>query len=371
MPVSIYLLNAFDSSDVAGAKELKKHLTPLSRTERISFRFRDPLDTDANDRELIAAADMILLLVSPDLYDQCFDLTKHAMEQLTTRKARVIPVLFRSLQADDIMFKELRPLPDSPIALRRDKDDAWVQVVTGIRRVVEALEKEKEKATPPLQQPATVRQAALAAASPQVAAPVGQLSRGQVKLLFLGANPTNTTRMSLGTEVSSIERRLQMGALRDRFDMQSDWAVTAGDLTQILLRRQPTIVHFSGHGTATGQLILEDDQHKAAPVPAAALTSLFRIFAAKGVLVVVLNACHSADQAKAIHQYVPCVVGISDTIPDHSAQAFSAGFYTGLVHGENIQTAFELGCVQIDLLGASGSERPVLYCRDPQAMRLV
>ena len=42
---------------------------------------------------------------------------------------------------------------------------------------------------------------------------------------------------------------------------------------------------------------------------------------------VVLNACHSHEQAKAIVQEIDFVVGMADSIGDEAARVFAAAFY--------------------------------------------
>jgi hypothetical protein len=62
-----------------------------------------------------------------------------------------------------------------------------------------------------------------------------------IKLLFLAANPTDTDRLRLDEES------------RDQFELKTHWAVRADDLQELLMRYQPDIVHFSGHGNPVAQ----------------------------------------------------------------------------------------------------------------------
>ena len=63
----------------------------------------------------------------------------------------------------------------------------------------------------------------------------------------------------------------------------------------------------------------------------------------------VLNACYSEPQAKAISRYIKYVIGMKQTIGDQAAIAFAVGFYQALGAGRRIEEAYELGCVQIRL----------------------
>lgn len=181
-------------------------------------------------------------------------------------------------------------------------------------------------------------------------------------ILFLAANPRATTPLQLGEEVRTIDERLQAAAYRDQFELEQHWAVRPTDLSGLLLRHRPPIVHFSGHGTQSGQILLESEGGQADAVPVDALRGLFAEF--KGtVQLVVLNACWSQSQAEALIQSVDCVVGMSRAIGDVDARRFAGGFYRALAFGEDVQTAFNLGCNEIDLAKLPGGDTPHLLTR--------
>ena len=52
-----------------------------------------------------------------------------------------------------------------------------------------------------------------------------------------------------------------------------------------------------------------------------------------------------------IAEHIDCVVGMTTSVKDTSAIAFAGAFYQALGFGESVQTAFDLGCNQIDMLG--------------------
>lgn len=184
----------------------------------------------------------------------------------------------------------------------------------------------------------------------------------QLKILFLGAAPTDQVRLALNQEVREIESKLRESHHGPGIELVQAWAVRAKDLQAILLRHKPQIVHFSGHGVGTGELLMEDDQGAACPVPVDALQALFAILG-KGIGCVVLNACYSQSQADAIRAHVPCVIGMRKAITDQAAIAFSSSFYLALGHGQSVAESFELGRVQIKLAGNSGDDAPVLSCQ--------
>jgi hypothetical protein len=183
-----------------------------------------------------------------------------------------------------------------------------------------------------------------------------------VTILLWAANPVDTAPLQLGDEVRTIEERLRGSDLRDRFVLEQQWAVRPGDLAEGLLRYTPQIVHFSGHGNASGSLVMRADDGSSQPVSTTALADLFAI-AADSVRCVVFNACYSQAQAEAVAQHVACVVGTSRAIEDDAAVRFAAGFYGALGYGRSVATAFDLGCNEIDLASIAGADIPQLISR--------
>ena len=162
-----------------------------------------------------------------------------------------------------------------------------------------------------------------------------------MKILFLAANPLSTTRLKLDEEVREIEQGLESSKLREEFELVQKWAVRSRDIRRALLRENPDIVHFSGHGKGQAGLVIVDEGEHAKPATGEALAGLFSLF--PNIKCVLLNACYAEAQAQAIVQKIDYVIGMRDTILDDAAIAFTTGFYDGLGYGRNIEDAFELG----------------------------
>jgi hypothetical protein len=190
-------------------------------------------------------------------------------------------------------------------------------------------------------------------------APDPSTTPGTATILFWAANPVDTEPLQLGNEVRTIEERLRASELRDRFVLEQQWAVRPGDLSDGLLRYAPQIVHFSGHGNPSGDLVLQADDGSSLPVTIAALADLFAL-AGDSVRCVVFNACYSQAQAEAVAEHVDCVVGTSRAIEDEAAVRFAAGFYRALGYGRDVSTAFGLGRNEIDLASVAGADIPQL-----------
>ena len=193
-----------------------------------------------------------------------------------------------------------------------------------------------------------------------------------IRILFLAANPKDTQSLRLDEEIRSIDSSFRQAEFRDLFDIKQHWALRVTDLQGHLLRHQPDIVHFSGHGSPLSEIILEDNTGKSHPVPPRALSQVFSVLK-DNVRCVVLNACYSERQAQAIAQYIDCVVGMSKSIGDNAAISFASAFYQALGYGRNIKTAFELGCAQIDLENLNEQDTPKLLAinSNPAAITFV
>jgi hypothetical protein len=190
-----------------------------------------------------------------------------------------------------------------------------------------------------------------------------------IKILFLASNPIDTAQLRLDEEVRAIDERLRRSNYRDNFQLEQHWAVRIDDIQECILRHNPNIVHFVGHGNRSGEIILLDNQGNGKSVSVQALSDLFETLK-DNIKCVVLNACYSEKQALAIAQHIDCVVGMSTPISDQSAISFSSSFYQALGYGKNIKTAFDLGCSQIALTGLGESSTPKLIAlnQDPEKM---
>lgn len=186
--------------------------------------------------------------------------------------------------------------------------------------------------------------------------------KSTIKILFLASNPKDTDTLDLDKEIQGIQEVLSEAKFKDKFDIKQQWATRTDDLQKLLLRYEPHIVHFCGHGSEdTHQMILENENGMSHPVSRQALEQLFALLK-RNIRCVVLNACQSHEQAQAIANHIDCVVGMSKEIGDEAAIKFAAAFYTALGEGENIQTAFNLGCNKIHLDNLNEQDIPQLLC---------
>ena len=180
-------------------------------------------------------------------------------------------------------------------------------------------------------------------------------------ILFLAANPVETSRVALDREARAIQVELERCGARERFEFVTRWAAEPLDLLRELRRLKPTVVHFSGHGGQCG-LYFQGVDGRSHVVSVKALEETFSAIGGS-VRLVVLNACYSEVHAEALLSHVDCVVGMGGAIPDDSARSFAIGFYGGLGERESVLAAYKQGCAAISLDDLPGSNLPQLRLR--------
>ncbi len=178
----------------------------------------------------------------------------------------------------------------------------------------------------------------------------------KITILFMGANPSDTTRLNLAKEERTIDEYLRRSEFGSRFQIHQAWAVRVNDIQDALMRYKPDIVHFSGHGSGAGEILVETDSGAVHAIQPQALEALFGIAGInRNIKCVVLNACFSLIQAEAIKNQIDSVIGMETSIADEAAIWFASSFYQALGYGKDISTAFDLGKSAIQLNQKPGS----------------
>jgi hypothetical protein len=195
---------------------------------------------------------------------------------------------------------------------------------------------------------------------------------GKIKILFLAANPAFTPPLKIDEEIRAINQKIRAAEYRDSIELVSAWAVRPDDLQQILLEHKPHIVHFSGHGESTGELILLDKDGNPKPVKPEAIQALFTVLK-DNIRIVFFNACYTEKQARAINEVIDCVIGMNTYISDQAATVFAASFYRALGFGRSVKEAFDLGKTALVLEGISEENTPILLTKagiDPSKIHI-
>ena len=172
----------------------------------------------------------------------------------------------------------------------------------------------------------------------------GGVNSNMRTILFLSANPKDSEQLRLGEELRKIKDSLAMTIGRDHFDLQIEPAVQINTITGAMQKQKPEIVHFAGHGTGADGILVENEAGESVPFPTNGLDLLFKRF--KNIVqCVVLNACHSKAQARAISKHGIYVIGMNKAVEDKSALDFARGFYQSIGEGNDFEFAFDMAIV--------------------------
>ena len=144
----VRLFYSYSHRDEKFRERLEVHLAALRRQELIA-EWHDHRITAGREwkneiDDNLDAADVILLLVSPDFlasdyaYNKEF---KRALERHKSGKARIVPIILRYSDWQETPIGELQALPPEgrPIAGRGDR--AWMEVTKGLRQVIKEVQR--------------------------------------------------------------------------------------------------------------------------------------------------------------------------------------------------------------------------------------
>ncbi len=126
-------------------EQLLRHLSVLRRKGKIAawddHQILPGEEWDDAIRNQLTHADIILMLVSSDFLatDYIWDVEiKTAMDRHDQKTAQVIPIVLRPCSWEDTPFGKLNGLPSKakPVSSYADRDQAWLEVVKGIERLL-------------------------------------------------------------------------------------------------------------------------------------------------------------------------------------------------------------------------------------------
>lgn len=139
---------SYSHRDEALRDELQTHLTALQRQGLVETwhdrQIRAGQEWQRQISEHLEAADIILLLVSPDFIasDYCYGVELgRAVERHKLRDARVIPVILRPCDWQDLPFGRIQATPTDgkPVTQFPDLDTAFLEVTRAIKKAAQEL----------------------------------------------------------------------------------------------------------------------------------------------------------------------------------------------------------------------------------------
>ena len=182
-------------------------------------------------------------------------------------------------------------------------------------------------------------------------------------VLFLAADPfSEETKLELEKEYKAVYNALAGAQHGDAFPIGYYPDPATFDFIRLLLDSRPAILHFSGHGSPHDELIFVSEDGEAQAASTDALRTVFGALDEPARLVV-LNACYSESQAKAITETVDFAIGMSSEITDEAAIVFSTEFYRALGENSSVAAAHGLGLAVLKMEQIPEAHIPRLICR--------
>lgn len=189
----------------------------------------------------------------------------------------------------------------------------------------------------------------------------------KINILFLGANPditlsdgTEQSKLKLDKEAREIKEAITKSLNRDSINFETRWAVRTSDLFQAINEVNPTIIHFSGHGTDTGELVLQDNSDKPKLVDIEAIIKMIEA-STDNLRLVVFNNCFSSLFAENVSEIVEASIGMNNSISDAAAIVFASQLYSAIGFGNSLEKAFNQAKARLLLEGINEEMTPELY----------
>lgn len=147
MPTKVFI--SYSHKDEEFKNSLTEHLSGLVRSGAIS-EWNDRKIVPGTDwsheiNENLKNSDLILFLISSSFLssDYCVNIeAKTALSMHNSGEAQLIPIVIRAVDWSDSPLSKLQGLPKDaqPIASWLDKDEAWVNVIQGIKKHISEFE---------------------------------------------------------------------------------------------------------------------------------------------------------------------------------------------------------------------------------------
>lgn len=185
----------------------------------------------------------------------------------------------------------------------------------------------------------------------------------KIVVLFLASNPIDQASLRLDAEAREISEMIKKSKHRDAITFQTCWAVRPKDVLQAINEHNPSIVHFSGHGSDNDEIIFETENGQTKVVSKEAIVQTM-MASSDDIRLVFFNTCYSKNQAHAVVKHVEAAIGMQTSIGDRAALVFSSQFYSAIGFGHSLERAFDQAKALLMLEGIPEEETPELFIRE-------
>ncbi len=139
---------SYSRKDVEYLNEFIVHLSGLERNDKIElWTDQEIVASTVWEKELknrLESADIIIFLVSPDFIasDYIYDVEiSKAIERHNKGEVAIVPVIIRPCDYSSTPLTKFQALPKNaePISSWKLRDEAWMDVVNGLKRTIDAI----------------------------------------------------------------------------------------------------------------------------------------------------------------------------------------------------------------------------------------
>ena len=173
-------------------------------------------------------------------------------------------------------------------------------------------------------------------------------------------NTVQQQKLKLEKEAREIHGSIQKSLKRDSISFETRWATRVTDLLQFINEVNPTILHFSGHGTSDGKLVFQDNNDKPKLLSMDTLVELINA-SSDNLRLVVLNNCFSSIISEKIIDNIEASIGMNNSIGDEAAIVFASQLYSSIGFGLSLEKAFQQAIVSLKLYEIPEEQTPQLY----------
>lgn len=182
----------------------------------------------------------------------------------------------------------------------------------------------------------------------------------KITVLFVAANPLDQQQLRLDEEARSIQEMIRKAKHRDSVEFRSHWAARPLDILQAVNEHDPSIVHFSGHGSEEAELVMQGNEGETRLVTKEAIAASL-VTCSDKIKLVFFNTCYSRGQAEAVVKHIPAAIGMNTSVGDDAARVFSSQFYSAIGFGHSVKKAFDQAKAALLLEGIEEEDVPELF----------
>ena len=201
-------------------------------------------------------------------------------------------------------------------------------------------------------------------------------SKEKINILFIASNPDiiftdeegvlrEQQRLSLDKEARDIEESIQKTPDRDSISFVTKWATRTEDLFQYINEVNPTIIHFTGHGTEDGKLVFHDKNDNPKFVGIDAIIQMINAIT-DDLRLVVFSNCFFSSIAIQVSEYVEATIGMNTSVREDVATLFAAQLYSSIGFGFSLDKAFKQAMARLSIEGIEQKDAdiPELFVKE-------